>query len=503
MKIANVNGRAALVLGDEIADVADGSDGRVRPRPDEPLRRLGRVRATSPPASPPAPVRSSRPTSTVRSRGRAQVFAIGLNYRSHAEESGMAAPDGAGDVHQVPRLPRAGRSTTSRSSAATVDWEVELVAVIGRQADRVAEADALGARRRAHRRPGHQRPARCSSPPARSSPSASPAGATARSGPWLVTPDEFADPDDLALGCSVDGETVQDARTSDLIFGVPRLVAELSAVLPLLPGDIIFTGTPAGVGATRQPPRFLQPGEVLEIVDRGHRHDPQPVRLMGAFANAFGPHAPADTYVAARIRGAVVRHRGSRTQLRERGGQRGIGQRGSRDRPALLLIPGQTESWWGYEAALPLLAEHFQAYAVDLRGQGRSSRTPGRYTLDNIGNDLVRFIDGVIGRPTIVAGLSSGGVISAWLSAYARPGQVVARVLRGPAAVRLRDPPRRRAGHRSVHRTALRSHGQVPRRPVVDRRLGSDGRGRSRPNCPPGSGSSPGSWAWPPSRRRA
>jgi 2-keto-4-pentenoate hydratase/2-oxohepta-3-ene-1,7-dioic acid hydratase in catechol pathway len=83
-------------------------------------------------------------------------------------------------------------------------------------------------------------------------------------GPWLVTLDEVRDPDDLALGCSVDGETVQDARTSDLIFGVPRLIAELSAVLPLLPGDVIFTGTPAGIGATRRPPRFLGPGQVLE-----------------------------------------------------------------------------------------------------------------------------------------------------------------------------------------------------------------------------------------------
>jgi pimeloyl-ACP methyl ester carboxylesterase len=97
---------------------------------------------------------------------------------------------------------------------------------------------------------------------------------------------------------------------------------------------------------------------------------------------------------------------------------------GTPDLPALLLIPGQSESWWGYEATLPLLAEHFQAYAVDLRGQGRSTWTPGRYTLDNMGNDLVRFIDLVIGRPTIVSGLSSGGVLSAWLSAYAKPGQV-------------------------------------------------------------------------------
>ncbi len=81
---------------------------------------------------------------------------------------------------------------------------------------------------------------------------------------------------------------------------------------------------------------------------------------------------------------------------------------------------------------MPLLAEHFQVFAVDLRGQGRSTRTPGRYTLDNMGNDLVRFIDLVIGRPTIVSGLSSGGVLTAWLSAYAKPGQVFAALYEDP-----------------------------------------------------------------------
>ena len=100
--------------------------------------------------------------------------------------------------------------------------------------------------------------------------------------------------------------------------------------------------------------------------------------------------------------------------------------------PALLLIPAQSESWWGYEAAMGLLAEHFCVHAVDLRGQGRSTWTPGRYTLDNFGNDLVRFIDLVIGRPTLVSGLSSGGVLSAWLSAFAKPGQVRAAVWEDP-----------------------------------------------------------------------
>src|SRR3954451_22028365 len=144
---------------------------------------------------------------------------------------------------------------------------------------------------------------------------------------------------------------------------------------------------------------------------------------MAAFARQFGPHAPEVTYVA----------HDYEEQLFDTGEvQINYVTTGDASKPALLLIPGQTESWWGYEKALGLLGEHFQAFAVDLRGQGRSSRTPGRYTLDLIGNDLVRFIDGVIGRPTIVAGLSSGGVISAWLSAYARPGQVIGAYYEDP-----------------------------------------------------------------------
>ena len=92
--------------------------------------------------------------------------------------------------------------------------------------------------------------------------------------------------------------------------------------------------------------------------------------------------------------------------------------------PALLLIPGQTESWWGFEKAIALLEKDFQVFAVDLRGQGRSTWTPRRYTLDNMGNDLVRFIALVIKRPVVTSGCSSGGVLSAWLSAFAMPGQV-------------------------------------------------------------------------------
>lgn len=105
---------------------------------------------------------------------------------------------------------------------------------------------------------------------------------------------------------------------------------------------------------------------------------------------------------------------------------------GSPTKPALLLIPGQTESWWGYEAAIKILEADFQVYAVDLRGQGRSTWTPGRYTLDNIGNDLVRFIATVVKRPVVTSGCSSGGVLSCWLSAYALPGQLRGAILEDP-----------------------------------------------------------------------
>ena len=137
----------------------------------------------------------------------------------------------------------------------------------------------------------------------------------------------------------------------------------------------------------------------------------------------YGPHNPDETYIVHEFPEQLV-------DLGEV--QVNYATLGDKSSPALLLIPGQTESWWGYEAAMPRLAEHFEMFAVDLRGQGRSTRTPGRYTLDNMGNDLVRFIDTVIGRPTYVSGLSSGGVLTAWLSAYAKPGQVIAALYEDP-----------------------------------------------------------------------
>jgi pimeloyl-ACP methyl ester carboxylesterase len=122
--------------------------------------------------------------------------------------------------------------------------------------------------------------------------------------------------------------------------------------------------------------------------------------------------------------------------------------------PALLLVPGQTESWWGYEQAMRLLENHFQCFAVDLRGQGRSTRTPGRYTLDNMGNDLARIIALAIKRPVIVSGLSSGGLLAAWLAAYGIPGSIRGALCEDPPFFSSEVNPSR--GH------SLRQHALAP-----------------------------------------
>jgi 2,4-diketo-3-deoxy-L-fuconate hydrolase len=261
MKLANHDGRAAIVLDDSIADIHDASGGRFGPDLtsvyDDWLAFVDLAAGVTTATAPLVEANLRCPVPSPR-----QVFAIGLNYRSHAEESGMALPSVPATFTKFPAS-LSGPFDDIEIVGGTVDWEVELVAVIGTRADRVDEADAWS--HVAGLTVGQDISDRTLQFAAGSQFSL---GKSRRGygpmGPWLVTLDEVPDPDDLALGCSVDGETVQDARTSDLIFDVSRLVAELSAVLPLLPGDVLFTGTPSGIGATRQPPRFLQPGQVLE-----------------------------------------------------------------------------------------------------------------------------------------------------------------------------------------------------------------------------------------------
>ncbi len=193
----------------------------------------------------------------------AQVLGIGLNYRGHAAESGFTVPAQPSVFTKFPSCITGPYGDITLPADGHTDWEVELVAVIGARAWRAAAADAWD--HVAGLAVGQDLSERVSqlagSPPqfslGKSFPGFGPIG------PWLVTVDDFSDPDDLELGCSINGETMQHARTRDLVFSVPQLIRALSAVLPLLPGDVIFTGTPAGVGLGRDPQRWLAPGDEL------------------------------------------------------------------------------------------------------------------------------------------------------------------------------------------------------------------------------------------------
>lgn len=261
MKVANHAGRAVLVFDDAVADIHEVSGGRFGPDLTSVYEDWRAFVAFSDSVTGgTAPLQEAALRCPIPAPR--QVFAIGLNYRSHAEESGMALPSVPATFTKFPAS-LSGPFDEIEVVGETVDWEVELVAVIGLRADRVDEAD--GWTHVAGLTVGQDISDRTLQFAAGSQFSL---GKSRRGfgplGPWIVTPDEVPDPDDLALGCAVDGETVQDARTSDLIFNVPRLISQLSAILPLLPGDVLFTGTPAGIGATRQPPRFLGAGQVLE-----------------------------------------------------------------------------------------------------------------------------------------------------------------------------------------------------------------------------------------------
>ncbi|MGW2651942.1 fumarylacetoacetate hydrolase family protein [Streptomyces sp. NPDC001393] len=197
-----------------------------------------------------------------------QVYAVGLNYADHAAESSFTVPEEpAVFTKYVTSL--TGPYGDITLPPGSVDWEVELVVVIGRRAYRVAAekgwdhvAGVTVGQDISERDLQRVGPAPQFSL-AKSYPAFGPIG------PVLVTPDELEDRDDLELGCLVNGEQMQKGRTSDMVFNVPELIARLSAVTPLLPGDVIFTGTPAGVGLGRTPQRFLAPGDELVTYVRG------------------------------------------------------------------------------------------------------------------------------------------------------------------------------------------------------------------------------------------
>jgi len=199
-----------------------------------------------------------------------KVICIGLNYRDHAIESGSEIPTepvvfskfnstliGHGDSIRLPAV------------SSEVDYEAELVVIVGKKAKHVAAADAMdyvfgytcghdvSARDWQKGRPGGQWLL----------------GKTfdtfAPTGPCMVTTREVADPSDLRVRMHLNGEVVQDSTTAQLIFDIPTLIEHLTKIVTLLPGDLIFTGTPPGVGAARKPPVFLQPGDDCHVEIEG------------------------------------------------------------------------------------------------------------------------------------------------------------------------------------------------------------------------------------------
>jgi 2-keto-4-pentenoate hydratase/2-oxohepta-3-ene-1,7-dioic acid hydratase in catechol pathway len=274
MRMANVEGRAAVVIGHELVDVADASKGRFGPSPGDVLAAGPAVRDWAAQLDPGGaggavvgradhPHGWGPPVPTPR-----QVFGIGLNYRAHAAESGVAVPSAPVVFTKFVSCLTGPSAEVTLPAGGSVDWEVELVVVIGSRCERVPEDRAWD--RVAGVMVGQdlsERTLQLAGPApqfslGKSYPGFGPVG------PVLVSVDELGDPDDIGLGCALadglgEGEVLQKGRTSDLIFPVPELIARLSAVCPLLPGDLIFTGTPAGVGMGRDPRRFLTPGQTL------------------------------------------------------------------------------------------------------------------------------------------------------------------------------------------------------------------------------------------------
>ena len=196
-------------------------------------------------------------------------YCIGLNYAKHAAETGAEPPkepiifskatsslSGPFDPVVIPR------------NSVKADWEVELGVVIGREALYVSEADALSyvagyctindvSEREFQIEKGGQWIK------GKSAPTFGPTG------PYLVTADEVGDPQKLGLTLSLNGEVVQDSNTDDMIFGVAKIISYMSQFMKLVPGDIIATGTPSGVGMGMKPQRFLKPGDIMEIEVKG------------------------------------------------------------------------------------------------------------------------------------------------------------------------------------------------------------------------------------------
>ena len=263
MRIGNLDGRLVILTGDSAIDVEEASAGRFGPDPQAVYERWAEFAAWAPGTDGAEAVIYDRELLGAPAPTPRQSFGIGLNYRDHADESGFGVPEHPSVFTKFPSCITGPYGDVVLPPGGHTDWEVELVAVIGAEAWQVGEAEGwahvagLCVGQDISERITQLAGTAPQFSLGKSFPGFGPTG------PWLVTPDEFADPDDLELGCAINGEEVQKSRTSHLIISVPQLIAKLSAVARLLPGDVIFTGTPAGVGMGRDPQRWLAPGDEL------------------------------------------------------------------------------------------------------------------------------------------------------------------------------------------------------------------------------------------------
>ena len=198
-----------------------------------------------------------------------KLVCIGLNYRDHAIETGADIPsEPVMFMKATTAVCGPGDDLVLPPASTHTDWEVELAVVIGRHGRHLSEVEAAAvvfgytvmvdySERVWQKERGGQWTKGKSY------------DRFAPIGPWLVTAEEVADPQALRLSLRVNGEVMQNGTTADMIFGVPRLVAAVSEFMTLEPGDVISTGTPAGVGAGMKPPRYLRPGDLVEAEIEG------------------------------------------------------------------------------------------------------------------------------------------------------------------------------------------------------------------------------------------
>lgn len=262
MKLANLAGRLNVIFGENALDVEQASEGLFVADPQAVYERwqdfVDWVESASPSGARPFDLANLGPPVPKP----AQIFAIGVNYAEHAAEAGYPPDSMPVTFTKFPTC-LAGPSAVVELPSHSVDWEVELVVAISKRAERVQRAQAwdhvagLTVGQDLSERQVQMAGTKPQFSLGKSFPGFGPIG------PWLVTPDELHNPNDLAIGCTLSGEVVQNSRTSRMIYDIADLIERLSSVCPLLPGDLIFTGTPAGVGNARTPKRFIRSDDLL------------------------------------------------------------------------------------------------------------------------------------------------------------------------------------------------------------------------------------------------